>query len=103
MRDALGKCEVIERRMQFQNLAIDFDHFVDVPSVPGVPNTEQANIVGSQLRMLQPGAPEEVAATDAEAADTWRSSGDGGWHFSAEFRGGPLVGIEHQHPWVAKG
>ena len=69
MRDALGKCKVIERRMQLQNFAIDLDYLVDVTGVVRVPNAQEANVVGGQLRMLQPGSPEEVAAADAEAGD----------------------------------
>jgi hypothetical protein len=67
MADALGKRKVVERRVQLQNVPVDFDDFIDVARVMGVSDAQQAYLIGRHLRVLEPGSPEEVAATHSKA------------------------------------
>ena len=67
--DALGEREVIERVAQIGYRAFDFDYLVDGAGVAAALGADEADVVGGDLGVLEPGAEEEVAAAEAEAGD----------------------------------
>ncbi len=101
--EALGEGEVVERGGESGDFAGDFDDFVDIAGVAGLTDAPEADVEGRQLGVLEPGAPKEVAALDAEGGDGGGSGEDGLLHLGGECGGEALVGVEDEDPGVAEG
>jgi hypothetical protein len=64
--DAFREREVIERIAEFGNRAIDLEDLVDGAGVAGAFGTDEADVEGRDLGVLEPCVEEEVAAAHAE-------------------------------------
>ena len=64
--DAFGEREVIERIAELGNGTIDLEDLVDGAGVAGAFGTDEADVVGRDLGVLEPGVEEEVAAAHAK-------------------------------------
>jgi hypothetical protein len=94
---------VIEGLGELGGVACDFGNFVDVAGIVDPADADEADVKRRKLRVLEPGAPEEVAAADAEGGGGLGDCGKGAGDFVDEGRGGALVGVEDQDPGCAKG
>ena len=65
-RDPFGEGIVVERVAEFGDGAIDLEDLVDGAGVAGAFGTDEADVEGRDLGVLEPGIEEEVAAADAK-------------------------------------
>ncbi len=100
--DALGKGKVIHRLSQASHDPLHLDYLVDRACVVGAFRPNQPYVERRDLRMLQPGPEQVVPAPKAEAADRLRNSSHHLLHLTSKGFWNPLVGIEQQHPGMAK-
>lgn len=63
---AFGEGIVVERIAEAADSAVDLEYFVDGPGVVGAFGTDEADVEGRELGVLEPGAEEVVAAANAE-------------------------------------
>ena len=84
--DAFGKRKVVERVAEIGDGAFDFEDLVDGAGVAGVLGADKADVEGRDLRVLEPGAEEEVAAAEAEACGLVIGGEDGLLHLARRAR-----------------
>src|ERR1700761_1786469 len=72
--DAFGEWEVIERIAQLSDGAVDLEDLVDGAGVAGALGTDEANVEGRDLGVLEPGVEEEVAAAHTKRCGLIRGS-----------------------------
>ena len=85
---------------EFGDRAVDFEDFVDGAGVLRAFRADEADVVRRDLRVLEPGAEEEVAAAQAEAGSVGGRFEDDALHLGGEFGSGALVGVEQKDPGV---
>src|SRR5690348_14932739 len=100
MRDAFGEGKVIKRIQQICYWPVDLQNFIDRTRVSRPSRLHQPEVVRRNLRVLQPGAEEEVAPPKTERSRVGGRFGDDALHLDRKLRGGTFIGVEQEHPWV---
>ena len=101
--DALGEGVVVERVAELGDGAVDFEDLVDGAGVVGAFGADEADVVGRELGVFEPGAEEVVAAADAEGCGFGRGGEGELLHLAGELGRGALVGVEEEDPGVFEG
>ena len=60
---------MVERVAEIGDGAVDFEDFVDGSGVAGALGADEADVVGRDLRVPEPGVEEKVPAAETEAGD----------------------------------
>ena len=89
---------MVERVEQLGDRAVDLEDLVDGAGVAGALGADQADVVGRDLRVLQPGAEEEIAAAQAKAGGIGGGFADDALHLGGELGRGAFVGVEQEEP-----